>query len=512
MAESSLKTLLANIRSWPLSRKLALGGVAFVSVLFFLLIIFQAQKAEYRPLYTDLPQQEAASVTAWLKEQGIPYELKQNGRSISVPASQVYETRLNLAGAGLPKQGGVGFEIFDKQSFGVTKFTQKINYQRALQGELARTISALDAVQSARVHLVMPEDSLLQSRQKEAKASIVVELVQGSVLGAGQAQGIVHLVAGSIEGLKKNQVTIVDTSGRTLNQRSGDDSHLALLPDKLKFKTTLENRLEANAQSLLDRALGAGNSVVRVTAQLDFTQEAVTKEEYDPDSLVPRSEQVTESASGYKQSGGVPGVESNLGDGSASGQTVPSSKSSEVTNYEISKTVKQIKSPVGKIETISAAVLVAETFKPGAADGEGTYAPISPEKIDSIKRMVTSAIGLKPDRGDRIEVVSMPFQKTMLEGAEAASKPSIYAYIPYIKYLLLLVSAVLLYLILIRPLLKTLRSESVQYNKTVTEVEGELDQEPKALDPPARLRQELAQSSITPTQVIKTWLKEGQAG
>ncbi len=463
-------------------------------------------------MYTDLPQQEAASVTAWLKEQGVSYELKNDGRSIYVAAGDVYETRLNLAGAGLPRQGGVGFEIFDKQSFGVTKFTQKINYQRALQGELARTIAALEAVKSARVHLVMPEESLLESRRKETKASVVVELAPGHDLGAGQTQGIIHLVAGSIEGLKKDQVNLIDTNGRTLNQQSGEDASLVLLPDKLKFKTTLENRLEANAQSLLNRALGAGNSVVRVTAQLDFTQEAITSEEYDPDSLVPRSEQVTESASGRRESGGVPGVASNLGDGSASGQSIPSSKSSEVTNYEISKTVKQIKSPVGKIENISVAVLVSEVLQSGTAAEEGSPPALSAEKLASIERMVTSAIGLNPERGDRIEVVSMPFQKTMLEGGAVESVPRMYEYLPYVKYVVLLLCAVLLYWVLIRPLMKTLRGETVQYNKTVSEVELELGQDRKALDPPARLREELAQNSVTPTQVIRTWLKEGQAG
>src|SRR6056297_1121780 len=157
MAESSYKNILENIRSWPLSRKLALGGVAALSIILFAVIIFQTHKAEYRPLYTDLPQQEAASVTSWLKEQGVPYQLENNGCSIYVPADLVYETHLNLAGAGLPRQGGVGFEIFDKQNFGVTKFTQKINYQRAMQGELARTIASMESVKSARVHLVMPE-------------------------------------------------------------------------------------------------------------------------------------------------------------------------------------------------------------------------------------------------------------------------------------------------------------------------------------------------------------------
>src|SRR6056297_3089198 len=200
MAESSYRNILENIRSWPLPRKLALGGVAALSIILFAVIIFQSNKAEYRPLYTDLPREEAASVTSWLKENGVPYDLENNGRTINVPAGMVYETRLNLAGAGLPRHGGVGFEIFDKQNFGVTKFTQKINYQRALQGELSRTITALEAVKSARVHLVMPEKRLLKNQQEEAKASVVLELEPGRSLDTSQTQGIVHLVAGSIEG------------------------------------------------------------------------------------------------------------------------------------------------------------------------------------------------------------------------------------------------------------------------------------------------------------------------
>ncbi|MCF8040392.1 MAG: flagellar M-ring protein FliF [Desulfohalobiaceae bacterium] len=511
MAESPVRTLVENIKNWPISRKLALGGVVLLSLVFFLLIILQANKAEYRPLYTGLAPQEAASVTGWLKEQGVPYELTNSGRSIYVPAAMVYETRLNLAGAGLPKQGGMGFEIFDKQSFGVTKFTQKINYQRALQGELARTIMALDAVKSARVHLVLPEERLLQDQQEQAKASVVIDLAEGRALDMTRTQGIIHLVAGSIEGLKKNQVTVVDTSGRTLSQNSGTEVGQIMLPDKLKFKNTLEGRLEKRAQSLLDRALGQGSSVVRVTADLDFTQEAITSEEYDPDSLVPRSEKVTESESGSRRSGGVPGVESNLGGGStANSGPIPSRESSEVTNYEISKTVKRIKSPVGQVKKISAAVLVAEKFKPGVNGEPGSHVPLTPEKIGSIRRMIVSAIGLDPDRGDRIEVVSMPFQKQMLEGSGGASAGSaVYDYIPYAKYALLLFLAVLLYFVLVRPLVKTLRGESAISAKTVTELEDEYGSEKKALDPPARLRQELTNSQVTPTQVIKTWLKEG---
>ncbi|MGM0452550.1 MAG: flagellar basal-body MS-ring/collar protein FliF [Thermodesulfobacteriota bacterium] len=512
MAETPYRNLIDNIRNWPLSRKLALAATVFLCILFFVVIIFQSHQAEYRPLYTELPRQEAASVTSWLKENGVAYQLKNNGRSIYVPAGMVYETRLNLAGAGLPKQGGVGFEIFDKQNFGVTKFTQKINYQRAMQGELARTIAAMDRVKSARIHLVMPEKRLLKEQQKQAKASVVVDLASGRGLDRQHTQGIVHLVSGSIEGLEQDRVNVIDTNGRTLNQSANSESGMAMLPDSLKFKKRLESRLEEKTQSLLDRALGAGNSIVRVSAEMDFTREAITKEEYDPDSLVPRSEQITESQSGRKQTGGVPGVESNLGDEeSADSSAIPTSKNSESVNYEINKTVRQINNPVGTVENITAAVLVADKYNPAANNGEGAHEPIPDEKRASIRKMVTTAIGLDTGRGDRIEVESMPFQENMGQvAAQPESGPTVYDYVPYVKYAVLLFCALLVYLALVRPMIKTLRGEAVQYNRTVAELEDELGaDDTKALDPPATLRRELADSSVTPTQVIRTWLKEG---
>ncbi|MCF8024335.1 MAG: flagellar M-ring protein FliF [Desulfobacteraceae bacterium] len=510
MAETPYKSIVDNIRNWPFSRKLALAGMTLLCMLLFGLLIFQARKAEYRPMYTELPRQEAASVTAWLKEQGVPYKLENNGRSIYVPAGMVYETRLNLAGAGLPKQGGVGFEIFDKQNFGVTKFTQKVNFQRAMQGELARTISALEPVKSSRVHLVLPEDRLLQEQQEPAKASVVVDLAVGSGLNGGQTQSIIHLVAGSIEGLDKARITVIDTKGRVLSESKGRESGMAMLPDKLKFKNTLESRLEDRVQSLLDKALGRGNSVVRVTAELDFTREEVTSEEYDPDSLVPRSEKITESTSGRRQSGGVPGTESNLGEARQTGDSTASTKSSEVINYEISKTVKQVERPVGEVENISAAVLVADKFKPGGSGEKGTYVPLSDEKLTSIRKMVVSAIGLDNSRGDRVEVVSMPFEKEVLNAGPSTTEPGIYDYLPYIKYLIVLVCALLVYLFLLRPVIKTLRGETGSYQQdSWPELAYESEEGSKSMDSPARLRKEIENSSVTPAQVVRTWLKEG---
>lgn len=509
MEETSYGKLISNIKGWSLARKLSLAAISLLSILLFAAIILQANRAEYRPLYTELSQEEAASVTNWLKEQNTPYQLKNSGRSIYVPAGVVYETRLNLAGAGLPKQGGIGYEIFDKQGFGVTNFTQKINYQRALQGELARTISALEAVKSARVHLVIPEKRLFHNQQEKAKASVVLDLNAGYALDMSQIQGIIHLVAGSVEWLDKNMVTVVDTSGQTLSQNNGNDPDQMMLPDKLKYKNTFETNLEKRAQSLLDLALGHGNAIVRVTTDLDFTQEAITKEEYDPDSLVPRSEKITAIEFGYRQAGGVPGVESNLGGDDLRDSSIPTNQSSETTNYEISKTVKKIVSPVGKVKNISAAVLLAEQVKPGENAGETTPVPFSEAEIESVKKMMITALGIDTERGDRIEVVAMPFKQNMLEISATGSVSGAGDYIPYIKYLILIFCVFFLYRVLIRPVVKTLRGEMIMYNKTVKQLEHENAQEIKALDPPARLRRELEENSVSPTQVIKAWLKEG---
>src|SRR6056297_980181 len=514
--QGSKKNIIQVIRDWPLSRKISLAAVGVICILLFALLIFQSQKIEYRTLYANLPTKEASSVVTWLKENNVPYDLRNNGKSIYVPSNMVYETRLNLAGAGLPQGGGVGFEVFDKQNFGVTEFTQKVNYQRALQGELARTVAALEPVKSSRVHLVLPEKRLLKEQQKPAKASVVVDLATGRSLGSGQIQGIVHLVSGSIQGLDKDQVTVVDGSGNILNKNSGQLVDGELGPERLKYINMLETRLEDRAQSMLNAALGPGNSVVRVSAQLDFSKKMSTEERYDPDVLVPRSEKSTEKTSGASASGGIPGTESNLRDGSGSSSGTASSSSSETVNYEINKTVNRIQDSVGDIERLSVAVLIKDKFMPGGQGQEGEYQARSQEELNSFKAMVSSALGLKSSRGDTIEVVSMPFKKTPVEGTKVSTPSGYYKYLPYVKYLLIVIGLVLLYFFLIRPLLRTLRGESVQYPMTVRELEegyGEEGQSARELEPTAQLKrqieQEIAEKRTTPAQVIRVWLKEG---
>jgi flagellar M-ring protein FliF len=518
MAEEKKKNLIDVIKEWPTSRKLSLAGVALLSLIFFAVLIMQSQVADYSLLFGNLSAGDAAAVTAKLKEQKVPYRLKDQGKAIYVPTEQVYQTRIELAGAGLPRGGGVGFEIFDKQSFGMTDFAQKINYLRALQGELDRTIASLDPVAAARVQLALPPKRLFQEQQEKSTASVLLKLVGGQSLSHSQIQGIVHLVAGSVAGLNPAQVSIVDSTGRVLYPKSEDELGGPMTAGMLDYQQMVERRLEHRAQALLDRALGVGNSLVKVTAQVDFSQREQTQESYDPKATAIRSEQVTEQKGGTPTStGGVPGSQSNMNGASPTGGNfIPTSRSQDTTNYEVSKVVKKLVEPVGTVKKISVAVLVAERKGAPAKGGKPTYVPRNAKELQSIQDMVQSALGLDASRGDKIVVVSRPFESSLLDEPLPAPSPvnKVYPYMPLIKYGLLCLGAILLYFLLVRPMVKTLGGEKqrVEHYKTVEQLEAELSGETPLLgapeDPATKLRKEILQAQNSPAQVIKSWLKE----
>ncbi|MGM0646398.1 MAG: flagellar basal-body MS-ring/collar protein FliF [Thermodesulfobacteriota bacterium] len=481
--------VVQRMREWPRSRKLSFAALGLLCVAVFAFLILQAQVADYQLLYADLSQREASSVVDWLQDNNVSYELRDQGRSVYIPAAEVYKTRLDLAGAGLPKGQGVGFEIFDEQRFGVTQFTQQVNYQRALQGELARSVATLNAVQSARVHLALPEEQFLRSEKEKAKASVVIEFAQGQKLGDRQVQGIINLVAGSVEDLEEGQVTVVDSQGQVLSGGDDNDADSPISPEKLEYKQAVEAQYEARAQALLDRVVGPKNALVQVTATIDFVSKQTTEELYDPDSIVPRSEKTSESSSGA------------TGGDEEGGQS--SSESSETINYEISRTVNEITKTMGGIENVSVAVLVGEQFLDGEdEEGEG-------ESVDSLQRLVAGSLGLKSDRGDTIEVVAMPVkeQSEMAEGAGTEAGFTLYDYLPFVKYGLIALGFVLAYFLLVRPLLQTFRSDVTQHYKTVDELEGEYQDE-TTRDPTEQLRREIERSEVTPAQIVKAWLKE----
>jgi len=511
-------TILDVLKDWSLARKLSLLGVALVSILLFATIILQSRVADYSLLFANLPSRDASTVVEWLKDHKIPYRLEDGGKDIMVPADQVYEARLNLAGSGLG-DGGVGFEIFDKQSFGMTDFAQKVNYRRALQGELMRTITSLAPVESARIHLALPEKRLFREQQQPATAAVIVKLHPGRTLKELQLQGIVHLVAGSVEGLDAENVTVVDSSGKVLSKSRGDEISGPMTPGMLEYQQSLERRLEARAQSLLDRALGAGNSLVRVTAAVDFDQRERVEEKLDPNGSVVVSEQATSERGSSEISGGVPGVVSNLQQGATatSVQTTPSRHSTETTNYELSKVTSKTVQSVGNIKNLSVSILVADKPGTGAEGAEPTSTPRNADELKDIEKMVRTALGINDSRGDLISVVSMPFEN----GFESEPMPppsvidKIYPFMPFIKYGLLAIAALMAYLLFLRPIVRALRGAANETTpmKTVEELEAELQGQSRPMlggpsDPLAQIRQEVLGGDMMPVQVVKNWLRE----
>nr|WP_321468780.1 flagellar basal-body MS-ring/collar protein FliF [uncultured Desulfobulbus sp.] len=473
-----IRALVDTVKAWPLPRKIALAAVSALTIGLFAFIIIKAQTADYQLLYGNLADTDASAVVEWLKGHNVPYQLTNNGKNISIPAKDVYETRLSLAATGLPQGGGVGFEIFDKQSFALTDFVQKVNYSRALQGELARTITSLGPVESARVHLALPEKRLFKEQQQPATASVILKLAPRKRLTDGQIEGIVHLVSSSIEGLEPDKVTIIDQNGNVLSKSGGKGPLSNLSPDLLAYQAQVEQRLETRAQALLDKSLGPKNAMVRVSAVLDFAQTEKTEETFDPEEPVIRSEQVSEEKTGSEMVGGVPGVQSNLegNTNQSAGASPPSSRSQRTTNYEISKVVSKTINPVGTLSKLSVSVLVADKVVPGKEKEPPTTEARTAEELKSVETMVSSALGIDLTRGDKIEVTSMPFLES-IEGSpeeEAyAAANRLYQYTPFIRYGLLLLAGVLLYFLMVRPLIKTLNRDVTEHYKTVEEMEAE---------------------------------------
>ena len=527
------KNLLDILKEWPTSKKLALAAITFISLAVFAIIIVQARTANYQLLYANLSQKDAGSVVTWLKSQRVDYQLKNGGKNIWIPADLLYETRLNLASNGLPSGGGVGFEIFDKQSFALTDFVQKVNYTRALQGELARTITSLEPVENTRVHLALPAKRLFKNQQKKATASIIVNLGKGKDLSKEQVQGIIHLVSGAVEGLAADEVTVINNLGKVLEGTRQENDARRFSVDMILFQQEMENRLEKRAQDLLDKTMGYGQAMVRVTASLDFAKTEKTEELFDGEEPVIRSEQVQTENSGTSSAGGIPGVESNLQGPTAgqAGSEPPSSKSSRTTNYEISKTVSKTVQPVGTIKNLSVSVLVADRVIPAKDEKSAvTTEPRNEEELQTIEKMIASALGLEKKRGDIISLTSLPFVEKPEDALLAEAMPTnlLYEYLPLVKIGLLSFGTLLFYFLLIRPIIKTMKSDVEKHNDRVTELEKaaeELknakeqaklrdgidvdDDEEIVPDDVVTLRHEVMQNQVPTAYIIKNWINEG---
>ena len=456
-------------------KRMLVAVVAGVAALAFAILIFVTNRTDYRPLFTNLSTEDAGEIVRKLKDSKTPYQITADGKGVLVPSDKVYELRLTLASEGLPQGGGVGFEIFDRKNFGMTEFVQKLNYQRALQGELSRTIAQIQGVEQARVHLVVPEKTLFKDSEKPATASVILRMKSNRSLRDSEVQGVIHLVSSAIEGMDPEHVTVLDSRGKILSKGGSSDPTARMTSAMQETQRSYEKNVEDRLQSLLDKIVGGGKSVARVTATFDFKQVERVEEKFDPETIAVRSEQRTEEKGGASSVvGGAPGVQTNLGrtaptSGSGAGG---GSKNDETLNYEVSRSTAKIVEPVGTLSKLSVAVLVDGKYEMPAAVKEGQtakakYTPRSPDELQKIEALIRSAVGFNTERGDQLSVQNIPFQDVGEVGTEETNKWwSNPFYQSLVKNLVIGLGFVALVMFVIRPLINSLRAARPQILET----------------------------------------------
>jgi flagellar M-ring protein FliF len=533
-----VKNILKNL---TFAKTAVLLVVLGCTVTAFVFIMMWSTRGDMQVLFSNLTPEDAGAVLSRLKEQKIPYRISGNGNSVLIPRDRVYETRLDLAAQGLPQGGAIGFEIFDNTKLGMTEFVQNVNYQRALQGELARTINGFSEVESCRVHVVMPSKSLFVEEEEPATASVVLKLRSGRWLTNDQIQGIVHLVSSSVSGLNPKHVTVVDNYGKMLAGENVESDLGRFSSDQLMFQEKVEKNLEHRIKTMLEKALGPDRAVVRLACAMDFKRYEKTEEIYDPETRVVRSEQLTnENSAGWETVPvGIPGVVSNVAGfnmapdslGQTSGFEMMSEsmappsgyqKQDKTINYEISKVTSHTIEPVGKIERVSVAVLVDGTYKMSEGEKgaeELKYFPRTDEEMTKLESIVKSAIDFDPARGDKVEVVNIPFESGPMPHEEDVVATGWVHHIkrvtPFLRYGFVSVFLLLAFVFVVRPLMHWLTasgaSEMELLNhlpRTVGEVEQDYMQDGKSLPHQRRALEMITKDSDSSAKVMQEWLKE----
>lgn len=441
-----------------MSQRVLIAGLTASVILAFVLMIYWMNRPDYKVLMTNLYPEDANRVVSLLQAEKVSYELQENGKTVLVPADRVYDLRLKVAGEGGLHGQGIGFEIFDEVQIGQTDFVQHINYQRALQGELARTITEFPMIQKTRVHLVLPQKSLFIEEQMPPSASIILQLKDDGKLANEEVQGIVNLVSMAVEGLDPKNITVTDMKGRPLYTPEDDTSGLSLSNTQLEYKAELENKTQRRIMELLGPVVGPEKVIARVNADLDFSQKTIRKELFDPDGAVVRSETRSEesTAGAANLAGGEPDANFR-GDGfSGTRTTQDSTRESRTTNFEINRQEENIIAPVGELQRLTVAVIVDGTWTTNEA-GESIYTPRSAEEIQRIETLIASAVGFDSTRGDTIEVSNISFgepdlygsesvMRTMLEYAQRLGKPFLNGLLIFL-FLILVVRPVVMALI-----------------------------------------------------------------
>lgn len=429
------------------TQKLGLLTALAAAVAVVAVALLWLRTPDFRVLYSNLSERDGGEVLAALAQLDVPYRVEQGGTVILVPAGQVYDLRLRLAAQGLPKGGAVGFELMEGQQFGISQFAEQVNYQRALAGELARSIQSVAAVQSARVHLAIPRPTVFVREQQPPSASVFLVMYPGRLLDGGQVSAIQHLVASSVPELSARSVTVVDQAGNLLSSAPAEPGR-GMDATQLKYAHTLETGYASRIEGILQPIVGPGNVRAQVTAALDFSQIEQTSETFRPNpapaEATVRSQQTVETlTTGAPGAGGVPGALSNQPPGAASAPLVapvpatppapargstpapaapalPSSTHRENTvNYEVDKTIRHVREEVGAVKRLSAAVVV-NYRREVDAEGRPSYQPLSEEQLRQINALAREAMGFSQERGDTLNVVNAPFSGEVAPDGVAA--------------------------------------------------------------------------------------------
>lgn len=454
-------------------QKILMGGISVVALILLGFLFTVLNQPSYSVLFSNLAEEDASKVVEHLNSQKIQFNLKDNGHTIEVPEDKVYETRLQLAGKGIPSSGIVGYEIFDKTTMGMSEFMQKLNFKRAIEGELSRTIAQQEGVTSARVHIVVPQRSIFRNEEKDASASVVLNLKNGYELPKESVNAIINLVSSSVEGLNRNKVTLIDTKGNLLSRQTDDNDLGFATSRQYEIKQSVEKYLAAKAQSILDNVLGYGNAIVQVNAELDFDQVEKQMETFDPESQVAISEQVLKTSNN--------GI--NMTDSTAQ------LSQNSTTNYEISKTVEKVVAGVGTVKRLSVATVINDIKKEVKKGDNVTvaYEPRPQEQVKKLEVLVQNAVGLNTERGDQFTIVNIPFEENKISDQEAAGSVSTggFDFDNVQKYLnfALVIFAIVISLFLLKSLMNKLKNEKILIG-TVNPSDGSWTVEPShaALD------------------------------
>ncbi|MEA2064300.1 MAG: flagellar basal-body MS-ring/collar protein FliF [Gemmatimonadota bacterium] len=428
----------------PPNQRFAMIGVTVVTVVGMIALLIWAQTPKYDILYTRLEKDDADIIVMELDANKISYKLENSGTTILVSTKEIPETRLTLAGKGLPRGSGVGFEIFDQVNIGVTDYVQKINYRRALEGELTRSIETIRDVEKARVHIVIPEERLFSEDQKNPTASVIVKLRPSAALDEKQTLGISHLVSSSIEGMQPEDITIVDSYGNLISSIQATDPMVKLTAHQLELRQRLEAYLNRKVQGVLNGILGVGNSIVQVSTEIDFKKVEQTIRTYDPNNTVVRSEQTIENTVTNQK------------------ESLTTSDNTAITNFDINETMEHVAQQAGSLRRLTVAVSINHMKQMVADPQTGEMVPQPTprpqQELDNIQNIVQNTVGYDPLRGDEIAINQFAFDTTQIDEQrknldDAQTREFWYN----MAQKLLLVISILIFVLFARSLLRSLK-------------------------------------------------------